>query len=131
MTANRENLRRWLLELSINAVRLAAADAKTQINAFPRFVHVASELAMTVGEALERASDSGNADVLTQGQRRDIAELSRMISNVFHTRDDTLVTDEALCSRAEWQAIRNFAAEVLKRNGWQGQLHVDVKMRDL
>lgn len=99
------------------ALQLLAADYGDQVKAFPPFVHVPDELALTYDEAARRVDEYVRRGLLSSEQGSMLLKIDDVLEAMSGEADRWRV--EALKDHHEWVEVRTLARHALSTFGLQ------------
>lgn len=99
------------LKMLVESLQLLAAPAEQQIAAFPPFVHIPDEIALTFHDAFLLTDNLVDAGLITPLQRAEVERLDRIFDQM--TDDKSLWTIEMVGSAPQWKQVRTMAKDIL------------------
>jgi hypothetical protein len=98
----------------IEALQLLAAEATEQIAAFPPFVAVADEIALTLHDALLLLKQDADAAGLPESVLATIEEMDRSLDELSNQTESRFWSPEGLANDVRWHRLRLSARDLLK-----------------
>lgn len=105
------------LRLLVQAIQLLAMEYSEICRFEPEFVDLPEELELGIRDPLEVLDRSGNMKVLRPEELSDINQLLNLVDKTKCSQ--SLWTRDAIDKSNEWRQLRNFAASIIEKHGWQ------------
>ena len=102
---------------TIEALQLLAADAKVQVKAFPDYVLVADELALTLHDAVLLLRQEAANENVAAWFVESVTEIDNALDSYSRGQDSQFWSNESLEVDLRWQRVRLAAREILSRLG--------------
>lgn len=106
-------------ERLIQSLQLLAADSNTQIDAFPDYVHIPDELALTYHDCFLLTDQIAEVGLLNRAQVAKQREIDDVLSRMSDTEE--LWTLGALRDSYDWMHVRRMATDALALLGRRKQ----------
>ena len=103
----------WRVERLLETLQLLASDAETQVEVFPKFVHVPDEIASAFDECFLMVEEHC-MDEVSKAQMALLIEMDAILDKLSSPENRPLWSVAAMRESQEWETVRVKARELLQ-----------------
>ena len=100
------------LNMLLQSLQLLATDYEQQVKAFPEYVHVPDEIALTFDDTYALIDSLKQDGLITATQNEKLRQIDTLLEKM--SQDENAWTCEALRTLPQWEDVRRLARETLK-----------------
>lgn len=100
------------LSMLLQSLQLLAANYEQQVKAFPEYVHVPDEIALTFDDTYALADSLKQEGLITSTQNDKLRQIDTLLEKM--SQDENTWTCEALRTLPQWEGVRRLARETLR-----------------
>jgi len=100
------------MDMLLQSLQLLAADYEQQVKAFPEYVHVPDEIALTFDDTYALVDSLKSEGLVTSVQDNKLKQIDMLLETMSH--DENVWTCEVLRTSSQWEEVRRLARETLR-----------------
>ncbi len=100
------------INMLLQSLQLLAANYERQVKAFPEYVHVPDEIALTFDDTYTLVASLRSDGLVTPAQEHKLGQIDTLLEKM--SQDENVWTCEELRTSSQWEDVRQLARETLK-----------------